>query len=105
MLISGFTVMVAMAGMYFTGSSTFTESLPRELAVIGRTNGAEAFVSGQTAQSRVGLAVAILIDATIVRAGLLPTTMKLLGDWNWYLPRGLRRIPQIAREPALEAQR
>jgi putative drug exporter of the RND superfamily len=34
----------------------------------------------------VGLAVAVLLDATIVRAGLLPGTMKLLGRWNWYLP-------------------
>ena len=34
----------------------------------------------------VGLATAILIDATLVRAVLLPATMKLLGDWNWYLP-------------------
>jgi RND superfamily putative drug exporter len=42
-------------------------------------------------QMGVGLAVAILIDATIVRAVLLPATMKLLGDWNWYLPRGLAR--------------
>ncbi|HEY0344170.1 MAG TPA: MMPL family transporter, partial [Solirubrobacteraceae bacterium] len=40
-------------------------------------------------QMGVGLAVAVLIDATIVRAVLLPATMKLLGDWNWYLPRGL----------------
>ena len=39
-------------------------------------------------QMGVGLAVAILIDATIVRAVLLPATMKLLGDWNWYLPSG-----------------
>ena len=37
-------------------------------------------------QFGVGLAAAILIDATIVRAVLLPATMKLLGDWNWYLP-------------------
>ena len=36
----------------------------------------------------IGLAAAILIDATIVRAVLLPATMKLLGKWNWYLPRG-----------------
>ena len=43
-------------------------------------------------QMGVGLGVAILIDATIVRAVLLPATMKLLGDWNWYLPRGLRGI-------------
>jgi RND superfamily putative drug exporter len=50
-------------------------------------------------QMGVGLAVAILIDATIVRAVLLPASMKLLGDWNWYLPRGLRWLP----EPRLEA--
>jgi uncharacterized membrane protein YdfJ with MMPL/SSD domain len=48
-------------------------------------------------QLGVGLAAAILIDATIVRAVLLPATMKLLGDWNWYLPRGLRWLP--ARRP------
>jgi uncharacterized membrane protein YdfJ with MMPL/SSD domain len=42
----------------------------------------------------VGLAAAILIDATIVRAVLLPATMKLLGDWNWYLPRGLSWLPK-----------
>jgi RND superfamily putative drug exporter len=45
-------------------------------------------------QLGVGLAAAILIDATIVRAVLLPASMKLLGDWNWYLPRGLRWLPQ-----------
>ncbi len=50
----------------------------------------------------VGLAAAILIDATIIRGVLLPATMKLLGDWNWYLPRSLRRMPRIAQEPVLE---
>jgi uncharacterized membrane protein YdfJ with MMPL/SSD domain len=45
-------------------------------------------------QAGVGLATAVLIDATIVRAVLLPATMKLLGDWNWYLPRALHRLPQ-----------
>jgi uncharacterized membrane protein YdfJ with MMPL/SSD domain len=45
-------------------------------------------------QAGVGLAAAILIDATVVRAVLLPASMKLLGDWNWYLPRWLdRRLP------------
>jgi uncharacterized membrane protein YdfJ with MMPL/SSD domain len=44
-------------------------------------------------QFGVGLAAAILIDATIVRAALLPATMKLLGDWNWYLPRWLEWLP------------
>jgi uncharacterized membrane protein YdfJ with MMPL/SSD domain len=43
----------------------------------------------------IGLAVAVLIDATIVRAVLLPATMKLLGDWNWYLPRWLDWLPQL----------
>jgi uncharacterized membrane protein YdfJ with MMPL/SSD domain len=45
-------------------------------------------------QFGVGLATAILIDATIVRAVLLPASMKLLGDWNWYLPRWLQWLPQ-----------
>jgi RND superfamily putative drug exporter len=56
-------------------------------------------------QAGVGLAAAVLIDATIVRAVLLPSSMHLLGEWNWYLPRFLRRIPNIAVEapPAGEA--
>ena len=45
----------------------------------------------------VGLAVAVLLDATIVRAMLLPATMKLLGPRNWYLPRRLEWLPQISR--------
>jgi putative drug exporter of the RND superfamily len=49
----------------------------------------------------IGLAAAVLIDATIVRAVLLPATMKLLGDWNWYLPRWLDWLPKLehARTP------
>jgi uncharacterized membrane protein YdfJ with MMPL/SSD domain len=51
-------------------------------------------------QFGVGLAAAILIDATIVRAVLLPATMKLLGEWNWYLPRWLEWLPRLeGREP------
>ena len=45
----------------------------------------------------VGLAVAVLLDATIVRACLLPATMKLLGRWNWYLPSWLEWLPQSPR--------
>jgi RND superfamily putative drug exporter len=48
----------------------------------------------------VGLAAAILIDATVIRAVLLPATMKLLGDWNWYLPRWLEWLPRVTTEPA-----
>ena len=43
----------------------------------------------------IGLAVAILIDATIIRGVLLPAAMKLLGDWNWYLPRWLEWLPRV----------
>jgi uncharacterized membrane protein YdfJ with MMPL/SSD domain len=46
----------------------------------------------------VGLAAAILIDATIVRGVLLPATMKLLGRWNWYLPRWLEWLPRLEHE-------
>ena len=46
-------------------------------------------------QFGVGLAVAVLIDATIIRGVLLPATMTLLGDWNWYLPRWLGWLPRI----------
>jgi uncharacterized membrane protein YdfJ with MMPL/SSD domain len=46
-------------------------------------------------QMGVGLALAVLIDATIVRAVLLPATMKLLGDWNWYLPQALSWLPRV----------
>jgi uncharacterized membrane protein YdfJ with MMPL/SSD domain len=56
-------------------------------------------------QFGVGLAAAVLIDATIVRAVLLPATMKLLGDWNWYLPRWLEWLPSLEPgEPAEPAE-
>jgi RND superfamily putative drug exporter len=48
-------------------------------------------------QFGVGLAAAVLIDATIVRAVLLPATMKLLGERNWYLPRWLEWVPRLER--------
>jgi len=46
----------------------------------------------------IGLAAAVLIDATIVRAVLLPATMKLLGDANWYLPSWLDWLPRVEHE-------
>src|SRR5262249_32887280 len=49
-------------------------------------------------QFGVGLAAAVLIDATIIRGVLLPASMKLLGDWNWYLPRWLEWLPKIGHE-------
>jgi uncharacterized membrane protein YdfJ with MMPL/SSD domain len=53
-------------------------------------------------QFGVGLAAAILIDATIVRAILLPASMKLLGDWNWYLPSWLQWLPHFEHGGSVE---
>jgi len=50
----------------------------------------------------IGLAAAVLIDATIVRAVLLPATMKLLGDWNWYLPNWLTWLPKLEHSGSTE---
>ena len=50
----------------------------------------------------VGLAVAVLIDATIIRGVLLPATMKLLGEHNWYLPSWLERMPQLRERRPVE---
>jgi RND superfamily putative drug exporter len=47
----------------------------------------------------IGLQAAILLDATIVRALLVPATMKLLGRWNWYLPERVRRAMRLAPPP------
>ncbi|MES2210483.1 MAG: MMPL family transporter [Chloroflexota bacterium] len=60
-----------------------------------------AFVSLQFVfiqQLGLGLAVAVFIDATIVRVILLPASMQLLGEWNWWLPRFLRWLPQVMIE-------
>ncbi|MGY1709454.1 MMPL family transporter [Geodermatophilus sp. SYSU D00758] len=51
-------------------------------------------------QVGLGLAIAVLLDATVVRAVLLPAVMQLLGDANWYLPRWLRWLPRLEHEPA-----
>jgi uncharacterized membrane protein YdfJ with MMPL/SSD domain len=48
----------------------------------------------------IGLAAAVLIDATLIRGVLLPATMKLLGDYNWYLPRWLQWLPRLEHESA-----
>jgi uncharacterized membrane protein YdfJ with MMPL/SSD domain len=52
-----------------------------------------------------GLAFAVLLDATIVRGVLLPASMKLLGEWNWWLPKKLNWLPQFELEgSAAEAE-
>ena len=51
----------------------------------------------------VGLAAAVLIDATLIRGVLLPASMSVLGDWNWYLPSWLEWLPRIGPGPATPA--
>ncbi|MFF7448053.1 MULTISPECIES: MMPL family transporter [unclassified Streptomyces] len=54
-------------------------------------------------QMGVGLAAAVLIDATIIRGVLLPAVMALLGERNWYLPTWLNRLPDLTHDEAPEA--
>ncbi|MBL7257370.1 MMPL family transporter [Paractinoplanes lichenicola] len=56
-----------------------------------------------TKQLGIGLAAAVLLDATIIRAVLLPAVMALLGEKNWWLPKWLGWLPQIAHEPPAPA--
>ena len=49
-------------------------------------------------QFGLGLAVAVFIDATVIRVILLPASMKLLGEWNWYLPSWLEWLPRVSVE-------
>ncbi|MDE3097623.1 MAG: MMPL family transporter, partial [Chloroflexota bacterium] len=58
-------------------------------------------------QFGIGLAAGIIFDATVIRALLVPALMRLLGDWNWWLPRPLARVlrvdrPERAGEPVFE---
>ena len=49
-------------------------------------------------QMGFGVAIALLIDATVIRSVILPSAMKLLGRWNWYLPRWLEWLPRLEAE-------
>ena len=54
-------------------------------------------------QFGIGLGVAVLIDATLIRSILLPASMKLMGDINWYLPKWLEWLPEVSvEEPGFE---
>ncbi|MFG2465881.1 MMPL family transporter [Streptomyces canus] len=54
-------------------------------------------------QMGVGLAAAVLIDATIIRGVLLPAVMALLGERNWYLPKWLNRLPDLTHDETADA--
>ncbi|GAB1326776.1 MMPL family transporter [Streptomyces sennicomposti] len=53
-------------------------------------------------QMGVGLAAAVLIDATVIRGVLLPAVMSLLGERNWYLPKWLHRLPDLTHDESSE---
>jgi RND superfamily putative drug exporter len=55
-------------------------------------------------QMGFGLAIAVLLDATVVRSILVPASMQLLGDWNWYLPKWLEWLPNVSVEGRLEQE-
>jgi putative drug exporter of the RND superfamily len=55
-------------------------------------------------QMGFGLAVAIFIDATVVRTIIVPAALELLGDWNWYLPRWLEWLPDVSVEGRVAAR-
>jgi putative drug exporter of the RND superfamily len=66
------------------------------------------FASGELImfqQMGFGVAAALLIDATIVRLVLLPSAMRLLGTWNWYLPRWLAWLPRVEADDDLRPAR
>jgi uncharacterized membrane protein YdfJ with MMPL/SSD domain len=93
----GFTTDEAVSRAIRTTAGTVTSAAAVMVAVFA------VFASLRTLdikQMGVGLAVAVLVDATIIRGILLPATMKLLGDWNWYLPRWLDWLPRLHAERA-----
>ena len=96
----GLTTEDAVAQGIRTTAGTVTAAATVMVAVFG------IFASLQELdikQLGVGLAVAVLLDATIVRGVLLPATMTILGRWNWYLPRTLSWLPSWSIEPAPQA--
>jgi RND superfamily putative drug exporter len=87
-------------GLQHTGRIITAAAIVMVAAFSGFTFG--SFVGLQ--EFGVGLSAAILLDATVVRAMLVPAVMKLLGDWNWYLPERVRRALRLPtpRRPATE---
>jgi uncharacterized membrane protein YdfJ with MMPL/SSD domain len=78
-------------GLEHTGRIIAAAAVIMIAAFLGFTFG--SFVGLQ--EFGLGLSVAVLLDATVVRAILVPAAMKLLGEWNWYLPVRLRRVLRV----------
>jgi uncharacterized membrane protein YdfJ with MMPL/SSD domain len=80
-------------GLEHTGRIITAAAIIMVAAFTGFTAG--SFISLQ--EFGIGLSAAILLDATVVRAILVPATMKLVGDWNWYLPASVSRLLRLPR--------
>jgi RND superfamily putative drug exporter len=80
------------SGLEHTGRIITAAAIIMIAAFVGFTAG--SFVGLQ--EFGVALSAAILLDATVVRAILVPSLMKLLGTWNWYLPDGIRKVLRLA---------
>ena len=70
------------------------------LIMVGVFGAFAIFGSASLKETGVGLAVAIFVDATVTRLVIVPATMRLLGDWNWWLPRRVERLLDRAHVPA-----
>jgi uncharacterized membrane protein YdfJ with MMPL/SSD domain len=87
-------------GLEHTGRIITAAAIIMIAAFSGFTSG--RFVGLQ--EFGIGLSAAILLDATVVRALIVPATMKLLGRWNWYLPDGVRRAIRASPAPTSTAR-
>jgi RND superfamily putative drug exporter len=87
-----------ISGLQHTGRIITAAAVIMIAAFAGFTAG--SFVGLQ--EFGLGLSAAVLLDATIVRSVLVPSTMKLIGDWNWYLPPKVARLMRVPVEvPAI----
>jgi uncharacterized membrane protein YdfJ with MMPL/SSD domain len=87
-------------GITRTGPIITTAALILIVVVLGLAAGRLVFMK----QLGIGIALAILIDATLIRLLLVPSTMALLGDWNWWSPRWLTRMREVLRLELLEGE-
>lgn len=81
------------------GDDAQTDAVVDEVGDADALAGYSVAIAGDEALDHdFNVAVALLIDATLIRSVLLPSVMKLLGEWNWYLPRWLGWLPELRVE-------
>ena len=88
LLLTGDNTMAVARGLQRTGRLITSAALL--LVIVVAAFGTSSLVLIKTLS--LGIALAVLLDATVVRTLLVPATMRLLGDWNWWSPAWLRRL-------------